>query len=105
MVIHEGEQYQIPIKLTTSDGTVITPANCSDVRMQLGATLKTYSAGELFFDSTDNVWCYPILQNETLKFDANVPFEVSIKFSNGEVIKSFTRMIRVASTIMKEAWT
>ena len=51
--IVKGDEYIIPIKIIKGSSP-LTPADVSDVRIQVGDLLKTYSKNELTFNTDVN---------------------------------------------------
>lgn len=40
--MQQGDQYALPVQITNSSGTVLTPDNCYDVKIQVGDLEKSH---------------------------------------------------------------
>ena len=62
------DQYSIPVTIYLN-GEPITPDTCDDVIVKLGDCQKSYSGGEVTFDSENNFFRYPV----TSEMTSNLP--------------------------------
>jgi len=103
MQIVQGDEYILPVKIKQGTST-LTPTDVSDVRIQVGDTLKTYSKNELTFNTTTNEWLYQLTQEQTLAFnDARVLVQVGVKTTN-DIVYSTSQAIYVDDNIIKKEW-
>lgn len=62
MIIQQGDQYAIPIKIK-SGNDVITPENCSDVRVKINDKMMSYSSGELLYNAIEQNWQFTLTED------------------------------------------
>ena len=86
MKIMQGDEYDVNIALTDSDGEPITDTGVTDVEVGLGGITKTYADGDVTFDSETNQWVFHLSQAETSGFKGILSFQVRVKFGGGDVV-------------------
>lgn len=103
MIIQKGEQYIIPIKIKQGS-QVVTPADVTDVRIQVGEYLKEYSKDEISFNIDTQEWEFPLTQEMTVSsYELTVPVQVGIK-DNNNIFYSATDMIFLGESAIKKVW-
>lgn len=65
----QGEAFDITFVLKTKEETPteITPADVDEVEAELGPLKKYFSDGGILYDDDNDVWIFPVLQEETFK--------------------------------------
>ena len=105
MALQQGDQLAIPFYITQGDH-VVRPDLVNDVRIQVGEDLKTYSAGEISFDAENNVWTFPVTQEQTralLCATNPVKYQVGLKVGD-EIVYSAVGKLMINSSIIREDW-
>lgn len=101
--IQQGDQYAIPIYVQ-QDELLITPDNCSDLRIQIGNVLRTYSKGELTYNSEEGVWEFPLTEEMSRSFGPYSTAQVGIKIGN-DYVYSRPVTIEFGSSLITEGWS
>lgn len=115
--MQQGDQYALPVQITNSAGTVITPNHCYDVKIQVGdLEEKSYRAGEITWQANPidepaegeevvetGYWCYPLSQEETLTLDTATQVQAQVKFVDGTIIGTPVQKLRVGYSIIQTA--
>lgn len=101
-VIHQGDQYLVPITITQGE-TVITPEICSDVRIMLGSYLKYFSAGEIIYDENAG-WLFPLTEDMSRSMSKRVDAVVGVKFGPDDIYHTKKKTIVVDDNNIGEAW-
>lgn len=115
--MQQGDQYALPVQITNSSGTVLTPNNCYDVKIQVGdLEEKSYRAGEIFWKANPidepeegeevvetGYWCYPLSQEETLTLDTATQVQAQVKFVDNTIIGTPVQKLRVGYSIIQTA--
>lgn len=104
MKIQQGDQYAIPITIK-SGSEVITPENCSDVRVKIDNLMISYDggAGNLSYNSTDKTWCFPLSEDISFKYSDSIQVQVAVKFDDDYVYSPVQR-IDIGRSIIKDKW-
>lgn len=104
MTIQQGDQYAIPIRIKAGD-TVVTPDNCTDVRVKIGCKLINYDGGhgELRYDPAETVWSFPLTEELSSHYAHLEPVQIGVKF-NDDYIYSPVQNITIGNSIIKEPW-
>jgi len=103
LIIQQGDQYMLLFKIK-KDGVYITPSNVQDVRIQIGAVLKTYSKSELTFDTVSSEWRYPLTQKETIAIEDNyADIQIGVKETN-QISYSPTIQAYIGKSIINKEW-
>lgn len=101
--IVKGDKYILPIKILQGT-TPLTPTDVTDVRIQIGNVLKTYSKSELTFDTVNNEWQFPLTQEQTFAFaDTMEKLQVGVKIGQ-DITYSTTHTINVNDNIIIKEW-
>ena len=101
--IVQGDQYIIPIKIIKGSSP-LTPADVSDVRIQVGNLLKTYSKNEITFNTDTNEWQYSLSQEQTFDFEGEfVKVQVGVKVEN-DIVYSIAKSININDNIIVKEW-
>ena len=104
MKIQQGEQYAIPISIK-SGSEVITPENCSDVRVKIDDIMISYEngSGDLSYNSADKTWCFPLTEDISFKYPDSIQVQVAVKFDDDYVYSPVQR-VDIGRSIIKEKW-
>lgn len=105
MAIQQGDQFAIPFYIKNGD-SIVSPDLVDDVRIQIGATLKTYSNGELTYDAANHVFGFPVTQDETRAFlcaTNPVQYQVGLKIGT-DIVYSAVGKLMVKASIIGEDW-
>ncbi len=104
MIIQQGDQYAIPITIK-SGSEVITPANCSNVRVKIDDVMISYDGGEgnLSFNPADNSWCFPLSEDTSFGYGNSIKIQVAVKFDD-DFVYSPVQHIDIGTSIIKDKW-
>lgn len=105
MKIQQGDQYAIPISIK-SGSEVITPENCSDVRVKIDDELISYNGGtgELTYNSADRTWCFPLSETTSFGYaNSSIKIQVAVKFDD-DFVYSSVQQIDIGRSIIKDKW-
>ena len=102
MKIQQGDQYAIPIKIKCGE-TVITPANCTDVRIKIENKMLSYAGGEISFVTDDNTWCFPLTESISFTYENRISIQIAVKFDD-DYVYSPVQQIDVGGSIIRELW-
>lgn len=103
MIIHQGDQYAIPIKIK-SDNLIITPDNCTDVRVKINNKMISYSTGELTFNEIEQLWRFPLTEDISFGYSMKVQIQIAVKFDD-DYVYSPVQQIDVENSIIKDFWS
>ena len=67
--IRKGEQFVIPFEVKLGE-EIATPENIDGLRLKVVDRLCEWPDGELEYDDENNVWNYPLTQEQSLAFHA-----------------------------------
>ena len=99
----QGDSYGIKIEILNSENSIITPDDVSDVEVTIGSVRKTYSSGEVTYNSDIGKWVFPLTQEETFKFPASrVKAQVRVVMKSGDIHGASIGEISVSESISKE---
>lgn len=98
----QGDAYNLPIEITNGDD-VVTPDNCSGVKITVGGIVKTSDDGVIVFDTGIQKWLYPVTQEESLQFGSKIGIQVQVKISSA-IINSEIMYFKVSDGLIKEVW-
>lgn len=79
MVIFQGDQYSIPIKISHR-GETITPNSVDDVVIAIGDIVRSYRENTLFYE--DDKWLFPIYKEETMRLPENTTYQVELHYGS-----------------------
>lgn len=100
----QGDTYPVFIELKIDEtGLLITPDMVSEVEVCVGESIrKTYSSGEVYFDTLERKWYFIPSQSETFSLEPD-SYEVQVrpKFANGDY--SQVKGVRVGFIIIEDA--
>jgi len=103
MAIQERDQYAIPIAVKLGD-VPVTPNSCDDITIKLLGVLKTYSKGELTFNSAKNVWEYPLTEAQTRGKEVfGASYQVGVLIGT-DTLYSEVETVDVNESIITEDW-
>lgn len=105
MYIQQGDQYAIPIKIFV-EGVMITPENCTDVRVKIGDKMVSYDEGlgDLVYNPVDENWCFPLTEDISFGYEYTVKVQSAVKFDS-DYIYSPVQTIDIGSSIIKDFWS
>ena len=90
--IKQGDAYGLPFQIRQEDGliTAETLDTVEVVEVYLGQERKEYRAegdGEIYFDSEQNAFIYPLTQQETFAMPPRmIPADIRVKFKGEQVV-------------------
>ena len=102
LILVQGDQYNVPVQVTLN-GTVITPDNSTDVRIQMGDTLYSYADNELTYDSDAKAYLFPLTEEQTRNMGKAAFFQVGVK-QGTDISYSPEEIITIEQSIITEAW-
>lgn len=105
LVMHQGDQYYLPVIITT-DGIVVTPGMVDDVKVKVESYIKSYSDNELEFSVSMNCWLYPLTAEESRSFMRNrVDVQVAVRIADSYAYSAVQKTAVSYSTITAdEGW-
>lgn len=105
MRIQQGDQYAIPVSIK-SGNEVITPENCSDVRVKIDDVMISYEGGtgQLSYNDRDKTWCFPLTEDISFGYDNSIQIQVGVKFDD-DFVYSPVQRIDIGRSIIKEMWS
>lgn len=96
----QGDSYGLKISIS-SNSKKVTPDDVSDVEITVGIIRKTYTKGEVLYESGQG-WIVPLAQDETFKLPAaRVKAQVRVVWKDGSVEGASLGEIRVDESISK----
>lgn len=104
MKIQQGDQYTVPIEIRVDD-TLITPENCVDIRVKVDKYMVSYDSGQgdLYYNSDDKVWCFPLTEEMSFKFSYSIPIQIGVSFGD-DYLYSDTQQLPIGASIIREKW-
>lgn len=103
-IIHKGEQFAIPFEVKIGD-EIATPENINGLRIKVFGRLHEWPNGNLTFDSDDNVWLYPLGENQTRgMLESRRSAQVAVKIGEN-ILKTDVFEIEVKNSIIMEPWS
>lgn len=104
MRIMQGDQYAIPIKIKIGN-EVITPDNCTDIRVKVDDDMISYDSGEgdLKYSETDQTWLFPITEKMSFEYKVDVQVQIAVKIGD-DYIYSPIQTINIGHSIIKDRW-
>ena len=103
LIIHKGEQFAIPFEVKIGDETA-TPENINGLRIKVFGRLQEWPNGDLTFDSEENVWLYPLDENQTRGIlESRTSAQVAVKLGN-DILKTDVFELEVKNSIIMEPW-
>lgn len=103
-IIHKGEQFAIPFEVKIGD-EIATPADLDGLRIKVFGKLHEWPGGGLTFDSEENVWLYPLGEDQTRGIlDGPKPAQVAVKLGEN-ILKTDVFEIEVKNSIIMEPWS
>lgn len=104
MIIHKGEQFAIPFEVKIGEDTA-TPENINGLRIKVFGRLQEWPNGDLAFDSEENVWLYPLAEDQTRGIlDGPKPAQVAVKLGEN-ILKTDVFELEVKNSIIMEPWS
>ena len=98
MIIRQGDQYAIAMKLKKGNG-YITPTECDEMIIQINDKPKRYTQGEIIFDEEQQTWLYPLKFEDTIDM-TNAVIQMKM-FVNDLELNSNVKSINVEESIIK----
>ena len=104
MNIHKGEQFLIPFEVKI-DSDIVAPSDVDKLRIQVGDRLLEYPNSGLDYDDEDNVWLYPLTEEQSLSmYSGKRKAQVSVML-NDSIFDSDVFDIDVKDSIITKRWT
>lgn len=82
----QGDQYRIPIALTTEDYAPITKDKIKDLEVFVGLFRKTLSEGGVEYDENEALFYVYVTQKETFAMRGDVEIQARILYPSGDVV-------------------
>jgi len=100
-ILRRGDKYSLKIQVKLGN-EIITPENCSDIRIKIGNTVLSYSRQELTFE--EGYWLFPLSQAMTLNHSGDRML-AQAQFKMGDNIYS-TKLyyFAVENSLFKDTW-
>lgn len=106
MGILQGSGYELPIKITSPDGRVITDADVVAGSFTFGELEKEYGeGGEVYFDADIESWILPLSEEETFAMSGTVEWQARFLMANGLPDGTIPKMENVFESINKRRFT
>lgn len=106
MAILQGSGYELPIRITDSEGRVITDADVVAGSFTFGELEKEYGeGGEVYFDGEQESWILPLSEEETFAMNKTVEWQARFLFVNGLTDGTIPKEENVFSSINKRRFT
>lgn len=84
MRIKQGDAYDIEITLTDDDENSVTPDMVKSVEVVIGPLRKEYP-GDVYYDYDNDVWIFPLEQEDTFRLSGAHPLRIRVKFTDDTV--------------------
>lgn len=81
----QGDQYDLPIKLTHENGDPITPSEVDEIEIFVGVVRKTMSDGVIFAPDREYVYV-KLTQEETFRMSGETKVQARVMFNSGDVV-------------------
>lgn len=94
------DQYSIPVTIMLNNERV-TPETCDDIVIKLGDYQKSYSKGEITYDSEKEFFRYPVTSEITSSLPQLALMQVAIIIDNDKIL-SPTQSVNVRHSIISE---
>ena len=101
MTIKQGDAYSIMISLKDDSGEPITDAVVGSAEVVLGGITKTYPES-VTYDAEGGCFIFPITQTESHSLTGILPFQIRLKFLNGDVIGTSLGTVEVSVSASSE---
>lgn len=103
--MQQGDQYSIQVSLTKGDQP-LAPADVEGVKVMLGPIIARYPDGGLTYDDDNDVWLFPVTQEQTLELRGRVAAQVQVDFGGTprQIISSKVQQVLVDTSIIRSAW-
>lgn len=106
MAILQGSGYELPIRITDSEGRVITDADVVAGSFTFGELEKEYGeGGEVYFDAEQESWILPLSEEETFEMRGTVEWQARFLFVNGLPDGTKPKSENVYASINKRRFT
>lgn len=104
MIIYSGDQYAIPFTVKIGN-ELITPENCTDLRIQIGSDLRSWGSSTIDFNTENNTWDFYLTEDLTRSLlKGPLPYQIGVKMGD-EIRYSSTRTLRIDDSIIKAVWS
>ena len=104
MVVYQGDQYPLRIKLITKrQRMILTPEIVEGVKIRFGEETKTYPNGGLEFDEESKCWIFPLTQAQSINEHFKAKMQCQVKWGH-KIRGTEYKMIEVNSQSIKEVW-
>lgn len=101
MALKKGNTYnlKIPVKL---NGEYVKDTDVSKVVFQIGEIQKEFPSEDVSYDAENSLFIVNLSQEDTLKFEEKVAYEVAVKFPNESVVRSEVKTTYALKTLIEE---
>ena len=106
MAILQGSGYELPIRITDSEGNVIGDADVVAGSFTFGELIKEYGeGGEVYYDKAQESWILPLSEAETFAMMGTVEWQARFLFKSGLPDGTVPKREDVYSSINKRRFT
>lgn len=106
MAILQGSGYELPIKITSANGEIVSDADVIEGSFTFGSLTKEYgNGGEVYFDSSRESWILPLSEEETFSMQGVVEWQARFLFVDGKPDGTLPKRESVYSSINKRRFT
>lgn len=81
MVIYQADQYVIPFTIKHNN-KIVTINDITNVKIAVGDIVRSYTEGNLAFDSTTSAWMFYVSKSETAKISGVVETQVEVEMTS-----------------------
>ena len=85
MELLQGNTYYLPIKITNSNGSVVTDENVAKIVVTLGEIDKDSDDGDIVFDASSQTWRVSLTEDDTFILKGNTKWQARLLFKDGTV--------------------
>lgn len=101
--IQQGDQYYLPLYITTRDGKEITSGNCAGMRFGIGGFTAYWPDGTLVY--AGGVWLARLTEGMSRALlGRDVPLQAQATFSDGSIWSSAVQTVTVARSLLSTDW-
>ena len=102
MALLQGNTYELPIKVKTCSGNVVTADDVSKVQFVFGNLEKFYGENEtdgVTFDAERECFVVPLTEDETFAMGGTIQYQVRVQYNTGAIDGSCVKRADVKSSI------
>ncbi len=96
-----GDAYSLPISVETPEGAAVADT-FEEIEVCIGRIRKTYSSGEITYDSARGLFLVPLSQSDTYSLHSRTKIQLRCKYPGGDVVGADLGILEVDLSISKE---